>query len=224
MDKILCVISGGMDSATLLYKALAEGGDAVEAVSFNYGQRHKKELNYASELCGLLNVRHDVVDVSTLTPYIGGSSLTDDIAVPDGHYTEDSMAITVVPNRNAIMLAIAYGIAVARGAEVVGAAMHAGDHAIYPDCRPAFVEAFDSMQRVAVEGHGHPGLRLWTPFINQSKADIAAEGMGLGVNYAMTWSCYKGQLLHCGKCGTCYERREAFELAGMKDPTEYEDC
>ena len=223
MSKILCVISGGMDSATLLYKALAEGNNVVEAVSFNYGQRHKKELAYATVLCGQLHVRHAIIDLSSITPYIGGSSLTDDIAVPDGHYTEDSMAITVVPNRNAIMLAIAYGIAVARSAEVVGAAMHAGDHAIYPDCRPAFAEAFDGMQRIAVEGHGHPDLHLWTPFIHQSKADITVEGGRLGVNYEMTWSCYKGQSLHCGKCGTCYERREAFELAGMKDPTEYED-
>ena len=100
--------------------------------------------------------------------------------------------------------------------------MHAGDHAIYPDCRPEFVAAFDSMQRVAVQGHGNPSLHLWAPFINQSKADIAAQGIDLGVDYTMTWSCYKGLSLHCGKCGTCYERREAFELAEMKDPTEYE--
>jgi 7-cyano-7-deazaguanine synthase len=222
MGSILCVISGGMDSATLLYKAIAEGESGVDAVSFNYGQRHKKELDYASELCRRLGVRHDVIDVSTLTPYIGGSSLTDDIDVPDGHYTEDSMRITVVPNRNAIMLSIAFGIAVARDASAVGAGMHAGDHAIYPDCRPEFVEAFDKMQKVAVQGHGNPSLYLWTPFINYSKADIAAEGSSLGVDYALTWSCYKGQQFHCGKCGTCYERREAFSLAGVEDPTEYE--
>jgi 7-cyano-7-deazaguanine synthase len=221
VDKILCVISGGMDSATLLYKAMTEREEKVEAISFNYGQRHKKELAYAAELCGRLNVRHDIIDLSSITPYIGGSSLTDDIAVPDGHYTEDSMKITVVPNRNAIMLAVAFGVAVARNSSVVGAGMHAGDHAIYPDCRPEFVSAFDAMQRIAVQGHGDSSLHLWTPFINQSKADIAVEGGRLGVNYEMTWSCYKGQSLHCGKCGTCYERREAFELAGMKDPTKY---
>ena len=119
------------------------------------------------------------------------------------------------------MLSIAYGIAVARGAEIVGAAMHSGDHAVYPDCRPAFVEAFDSMQRIAVEGHGHPGLHLWTPFINQSKTDIAREGALLGVDYSRTWSCYKGLDVHCGLCGTCYERREAFQEAGIEDPTLY---
>ena len=221
MDKILCVISGGMDSATLLYKALAWEGKTVEALSFNYGQRHKVELSYASSLCATLGVTHDIIDISAITPYIGGSSLTDDIDVPEGHYTSDTMSITVVPNRNAIMLSIAYGIAVARGAEIVGAAMHSGDHAVYPDCRPAFVEAFDSMQRIAVEGHGHPGLHLWTPFINQSKTDIAREGALLGVNYSQTWSCYKGLDVHCGLCGTCYERREAFQEAGVQDPTVY---
>ena len=222
MIKVLCVISGGMDSATLLYKGLAMWGQGVEALSFNYGQRHKIELEYASALCKGLRVRHDTIDISSITPFIGGSSLTDDIPVPEGHYTSDTMAITVVPNRNAIMLSIAYGVAVARGAQLVGAGMHSGDHAIYPDCRPAFVEAFQSMQAIAVEGHGNPDLRLWTPFINQSKADIVKQGALLGVNYGMTWSCYNGQGHHCGKCGTCYERREAFELAGIKDPTEYE--
>jgi len=233
VDKILCVISGGMDSATLLYKAVsnAESGvdkgrgatTVVEAISFDYGQRHKKELQYASALCKQLDIKHDVIDISSITPHIGGSSLTDDIEVPEGHYSEDSMSITVVPNRNAIMLSIAFGIAVARGAKTIGAAMHAGDHAIYPDCRPQFVETFDAMQRVSVEGHGHPELHLWTPFINSSKADIATEGKELDVDYSMTWSCYKGLSLHCGKCGTCYERREAFELAGMEDVTAYED-
>ena len=223
MGNILCVISGGMDSATLLYKALAESDNEVQAISFNYGQRHKKELYYASRLCQHLNVRHDIIDISSITPFIGGSSLTDDIEVPEGHYTEDSMAITVVPNRNAIMLTIAYGIAVARESEAVGAAMHAGDHAIYPDCRPLFVSSFNDMQKIAVEGHGHLDLHLWTPFINQSKADIAREGKLLGVDYSKTWSCYKGLDFHCGKCGTCYERREAFELAEMTDPTIYEE-
>jgi len=220
MDKILCVISGGMDSATLLYKAI-ERESVVEAISFDYGQRHKKELEYARALCKTLQVRHDVIDISAITPHIGGSSLTDDIAVPDGHYTSATMSITVVPNRNAIMLAIAYGIAVAREATIVGAAMHAGDHAIYPDCRPDFVRAFDAMQRIAVEGHGNPNLHLWTPFINATKTDIAKEGESLGVDYSLTWSCYKGLDDHCGLCGTCYERREAFEEAGIDDPTVY---
>ena len=218
----LCVISGGMDSATLLHLALSQDEQA-EAVSFDYGQRHRKELKYARELCDSLGVRHDVVDISAIRFHIGGSALTsDDIDVPEGHYESDNMKLTVVPNRNAIMLSIAFGIAVARGAERVGAAMHAGDHAVYPDCRPAFVEAFNTMQGVAVEGHGHPDLHLWTPFIHKTKTEIAALGGTLQVDYSLTWSCYKGLDLHCGVCGTCYERREAFRDSGVVDPTLYQ--
>jgi len=211
-----------MDSATLLHLALSQDEQA-EAVSFDYGQRHRKELEYARELCDSLGVRHDVVDISAIRSHIGGSALTsDDIDVPEGHYESDNMKLTVVPNRNAIMLSIAFGIAVARGAERVGAAMHAGDHAVYPDCRPAFVEAFNTMQGVAVEGHGHPGLHLWTPFIHKTKTEIAALGGTLQVDYSLTWSCYKGLDLHCGVCGTCYERREAFRDSGVVDPTLYQ--
>ena len=181
MESILCVISGGMDSATLLYKAMEM--TRVEAVSFNYGQRHKKELTYASDMCKRLGVEHTIIDITSLTPHIGGSALTDNIEVPEGHYSAPSMAITVVPNRNAIMLTIAFGIAVARNSSLVGAAMHAGDHAVYPDCRPEFVDTFNTMQRTAVEGHGDPYLHLWTPFINETKTDIAREGLRLGVDY-----------------------------------------
>jgi 7-cyano-7-deazaguanine synthase len=120
------------------------------------------------------------------------------------------------------MLAISYGIAVARGVEVIGAAMHSGDHAIYPDCRPAFTEAFDRMERLAVDGYGHPDIRLWTPFINKTKTEIASIGGDLGIDYANTWSCYKGAELHCGACGTCYERKEAFQDSGVTDNTRYE--
>jgi 7-cyano-7-deazaguanine synthase len=133
------------------------------------------------------------------------------------------MAVTVVPNRNAIMLSVAYGAAVADGAEVVAAAVHAGDHFVYPDCRPAFVDAFDAMERLATEGFGHEELRLYTPFVDKTKADIAKIGAELGVPYADTWSCYEGGEVHCGFCGTCTERKEAFELAGVLDPTVYQD-
>ena len=173
MSKILCVISGGMDSATLLYKTIEGKENQVEAISFDYGQRHRKELVYASNLCDELGINHAVIDISSITPYIGGSALTDDIDVPDGHYSAPSMAVTVVPNRNAIMLSIAFGIAVARQSSAVAAAMHSGDHAIYPDCRPEFVDKFNAMQRTATEGYSDPGLYLWTPFIDKTKTDIA---------------------------------------------------
>ena len=228
---ILCVVSGGMDSATMLYKAqqsllVTEGSRAgearVEAISFNYGQRHIKELSYASMLCKELGVRHDIIDISSLRPYIGGSALTDDIEVPEGHYASESMALTVVPNRNAIMLSIAVGIGVARQALMVGAAMHAGDHAVYPDCRPQFVKAFQRMTDVATEGFTATGsLYIWTPFIECSKTEIASEGAALGVDYSLTWSCYKGEVNHCGVCGTCVERKEAFRDSGVPDPTVY---
>lgn len=132
------------------------------------------------------------------------------------------MALTVVPNRNAIMLTVAYGVAVAEEAAMVATGVHAGDHFIYPDCRPAFIESFDAMQRVAVEGFGDPNLRLHAPFMQQSKGDIVALGARLGVPFADTWSCYAGGSVHCGLCGTCVERRESFTLAGVPDPTIYQ--
>jgi 7-cyano-7-deazaguanine synthase len=131
------------------------------------------------------------------------------------------MAVTVVPNRNAIMLSIAYGVAAAEGATLVAFAVHAGDHFVYPDCRPQFVEAFDMMQRQAVAGFGHPDLRLYAPFVKKTKAQIVETGITLGVPYEDTWSCYEGGTVHCGLCGTCNERKEAFQLAGVPDPTEY---
>jgi 7-cyano-7-deazaguanine synthase len=153
---------------------------------------------------------------------LGGSALTDDIAVPDGHYAEESMKITVVPNRNAIMLAIAYGLAVAQGADTVAAAVHGGDHFIYPDCRPAFIEAFQTMENYALDGQ--PPIGLYVPFVMLAKADIVAIGEKLAVPFAETWSCYKGGTMHCGRCGTCVERLEAFQLALVPDPTDYADA
>ena len=162
-----------------------------------------------------------MVDISGIGRLLSGSALTDDVDVPYGHYAAENMAVTVVPNRNAIMLSIAYGVAVACNASLVACAVHAGDHYVYPDCRPAFIEAFDTMERLAVEGFGDPSLRLYAPFLNKTKAEIVKIGGALGVPYADTWSCYEGGDLHCSLCGTCNERKEAFELAGVPDPTEY---
>lgn len=220
--KTIVICSGGLDSVILSHKVAREG-ELLGLVSFNYGQRHKKEVDYAARAAAVLGVRHDIVDISGIGALLTGSALTDDVNVPDGHYTEESMKITVVPNRNAIMLTIAYGIASSRGAEAVAAAVHGGDHFIYPDCRPAFVEAFDKMQRLALDGVGDSQISFYTPFLNWTKAQIAAEGARLGVDMGATWSCYKGGDIHCGRCGTCVERREAFHLAGVSDPTEYAD-
>ncbi len=218
--KTLVVCSGGMDSVTLAHK-VAQEHELVGLVSFNYGQRHLKELDFARACADDLGVEHIVIDISGIGRQLSGSALTDDVAVPDGHYAEETMRITVVPNRNAIMLAIAFGIAAARGAEAVATAVHGGDHFIYPDCRPGFTEAFETMQRQALAGVAD--VRLYTPYVHTDKAAIAAEGVRLGVDYTRSWSCYKGGEIHCGRCGTCVERREAFHMAGAEDPTAYAD-
>lgn len=219
--KTIVVCSGGLDSVTLAHKVAAEDGDFC-LVSFDYGQRHKKELAYAKKCGARLPARHRIVDIAAVGRLLSGSALTDEQAVPDGHYAEETMCITVVPNRNAIMLAIAFGAAAAEQAGRVAAAMHGGDHFIYPDCRPAFIQAFETMQRQALDGVAD--VALYTPFLLLSKADIVGEGARLGVPFEETWSCYKGGALHCGRCGTCVERREAFHLAGVRDPTAYEDA
>lgn len=209
-----------MDSVTLAYLLASEGYD-LHLLSVEYGQRHSKELRYAGLCANRLGAKFDVVDISGVGRLLSGSALTDDVPVPHGHYAAQNMALTVVPNRNAIMLAIAYGVAVSEDAVVVAAGVHAGDHYVYPDCRPGFVEAFDKMQREAVEGFGDESLRLYAPFVYKTKAEIVEIGTCLGVPYADTWSCYEGEEVHCGLCGTCNERKEAFELAGVPDPTEY---
>lgn len=219
-ETAVAIVSGGMDSATLAY-LLAEEGYGLRLLAFDYGQRHKKELDYARRCAERLDAAFDLVDIREVGKLLSGSALTDDVDVPHGHYAAENMAVTVVPNRNAIMLSVAYGAAVAEGAALVAAAMHAGDHYVYPDCRPEFTEAFAAMQEKAVEGFGHEKLRLYTPFIDSDKAGIVKVGARLGVPYEETWSCYEGGDLHCGLCGTCNERREAFALAGMPDPTRY---
>ncbi|MBX3456267.1 MAG: 7-cyano-7-deazaguanine synthase QueC [Ferrovibrio sp.] len=218
---ILC--SGGVDSVTLAHKVAAER-QLVQLLTFDYGQRHAKELDYAARTAKRLGARHDVVDIRALARFLSGSSLMADAAdaVPDGHYAQETMKSTIVPNRNAIMLTIAFGIASGQGAEAVGIAVHGGDHFIYPDCRPGFIAAFAEMQQRALEGMGE--VALYSPFLHTDKAGIVAEGARLGVPYAETWSCYKGGERHCGRCGTCVERAEAFHLAGIPDPTEYEDA
>jgi 7-cyano-7-deazaguanine synthase len=216
----IVVCSGGLDSVTLAYKVHREH-TLAGLVSFDYGQRHKKELNYAKLCAESLGVPFSIIDLASVGTQLSGSALTDDIDVPDGHYAEESMKATVVPNRNAIMLTIAYGIAAAQGVDAVATAVHGGDHFIYPDCRPEFIDAFAAMQDQALDGLAK--ITLYTPFLHGSKADIAAEAARLQVPFANTWSCYKGGDIHCGKCGTCVERIEAFSLAEVKDPTAYQD-
>ncbi|WP_337270112.1 7-cyano-7-deazaguanine synthase QueC [Oryzifoliimicrobium ureilyticus] len=218
--KTVVVCSGGLDSVSLAHRIAADH-DLVLLLSFNYGQRHVRELDYAAACAARLGVPHEVIDMRNIGNRLTGSALTDDVDVPDGHYAEETMKSTVVPNRNAIMLTIAFGIAAARKADNVAIAVHGGDHFIYPDCRPDFIDAFQAMQNRALDGYA--SVRLLAPYVNQTKADIVADGARHHTPFAETWSCYKGGQHHCGRCGTCVERREAFHLAGVEDPTEYED-
>ncbi len=217
----LVICSGGLDSVTLAYKVAREA-TLAGLISFNYGQRHLKELDAAAACAKQLGVPHDIVDLRALAALLPGSALTDDtVDVPHGHYQEESMRATVVPNRNAIMMTIAFGAASARELDAVALAVHGGDHFIYPDCRPGFIDAFAEMERQALDGVHSPELQA--PFVNSTKADIVRAGAALDVPFADTWSCYAGDDIHCGRCGTCVERREAFQLAGVTDPTVYTD-
>ena len=221
MIKTVAIVSGGMDSIALVHH-LVDQGHVVDVISFDYGQRHRKELNFAQDCAERLNLAWHLVDLSNLTDLLATSALTNSVMeVPDGHYAEDTMRITVVPNRNAIMLNIAAGLAVSIGAKHIATGVHAGDHYIYPDCRPQFIDATERMLKIANEGFINPEFSMLAPFVNSTKADIARLGDRLNVPWESTWSCYKGNEIHCGACGTCFERREAFAEAGINDPTNY---
>lgn len=216
------IVSGGMDSTVASY-LMHRGSARLTLLSFDYGQRHRVEIDHARRTSQALSADHHVIDLTGVTRLLSGSALTDaTVPVPDGYYTDSSMRTTVVPNRNAIMLDVAVGQAVAVGADAVVFGAHAGDHPVYPDCRPAFLRAYQRMAMLANEGFAHPQLRVLAPFLERTKADIAAIGAQLGVPFTNTWSCYKGGSLHCGLCGTCVERREAFQLGGVADPTVYQ--
>jgi 7-cyano-7-deazaguanine synthase len=219
--KTIVICSGGLDSVSLAHRVAAEH-ELHGLLSFDYGQRHRKEVTFAAACAARLKVPHQNIDIRDIGRALSGSALTDDVAVPDGHYAEDTMRVTVVPNRNAIMLAIAFGVASPRGADAVATAVHGGDHFIYPDCRPGFIDAFETMQRHALEGYAD--ITLFAPYVNVPKSAIVTDGSRHGTPFAETWSCYKGGEVHCGRCGTCVERREAFDLAGIADPTVYADA
>jgi 7-cyano-7-deazaguanine synthase len=223
----IVILSGGMDSTAAAYLAHVQAVDddgVVEYLSFDYGQRHVKELDYAAKTAAKLEGEHIVVDLSKVQDLIATSALTnDDIDVPEGHYEEESMKQTVVPNRNAIMLNIAVGRAVSIGAYAVFAGVHAGDHAVYPDCRPEFIDSITQLARVANEGFIDPNFVIRAPWLHLTKADIVRAGEDLDVPWKDTWTCYKGGQIHCGRCSTCVERLEAFHEADVKDPVSYAD-
>ena len=215
--KTVVLVSGGMDSVVALYHAHA-AHEVVGAVSFDYGSKHNpKEIPFAAYHCARLGVPHRTIPLAFINELFASDLLQSGGAIPDGHYEELTMKQTVVPFRNGIMLSIAAGYAESVEAQGLIIAAHSGDHAIYPDCREAFMLAMSDAIRLGT----YAEVQLLRPFIHFSKAQIAARGHELGVDFAQTWSCYKGQDIHCGTCGTCVERREAFELAGLPDPPVY---
>lgn len=215
--RYIVIHSGGLDSSVLL--AYLKQQHEVRSLSIDYGQRHRTELEYADRFCEALYIPHCVADLRNIRALISGSSQTsDDIAVPHGHYAAENMKTTVVPNRNMIMLAVAIGHAISQEADAVAFAAHAGDHTIYPDCRPEFVE---TMRRAASLADWRQ-VSLAAPFVTFTKARIVQLGANLGVPLHLTYSCYEGKEHHCGKCGTCQERKEAFQVAGVEDPTVYD--
>lgn len=216
MKDTILILSGGMDSVTMLY----EYKDRIAvALTFDYGSNHnKREAQYAKMHCERLGVEHLLLPLQFIHDYFKSSLLEGADAVPEGHYADANMKSTVVPFRNGIMLAVACGIAESRGLKYVMIANHFGDHSIYPDCRAGFVRA---MSQAMAEGT-YDGITLFAPYTDISKTDIARRGAALGIDYSLTYSCYKGGEKHCGKCGTCVERKEAMREAGIDDTTEYE--
>jgi len=218
MERAVVMISGGMDSATLLYKVV-NGGYDTSTISFDYGQKHKKELKCAQQICNELGVKNTIVSLEVLNALAPSALTRKEWDVPEGHYTDENMKQTVVPNRNMVMLALATSYAISKKARFLFYGVHSGDHAIYPDCRPDF---YASM-RDAIMRADWCEVLLKAPFIMMDKGDIAIEGKKLGVNYELTWTCYQGREKACGKCGSCVERLEAFEKADMEDPIDYQD-
>lgn len=216
MKDCVIVVSGGVDSITLLH----DYRDRIAlAVTFDYGSNHNaREIPFARLHCERLGIPHLVINLDFMARHFQSSLLQGADAIPEGNYDDDNMRSTVVPFRNGIMLSVAAGLAETHNLKYVMLANHGGDHAIYPDCRPEFIDAMSQ----AIEAGTYSRTQVLAPYTNITKADISARGHQLGINYAETWSCYKGGEHHCGRCGTCTERREAFRLAGIPDPTVYD--
>ncbi|GAA5141649.1 7-cyano-7-deazaguanine synthase QueC [Thalassotalea piscium] len=216
-NKVVVIFSGGMDSFTVLNRALKDGKE-VFALSFDYGQRHVKELECASKVCKSLAVSHKVIDISAINQLLAGSSLTDDIEIPEGNYEVDNMKSTVVPNRNMILISLAVAYAVSVKASQVYYGAHSGDHNIYPDCRPEFVEKMNDVCQIA----NYDAVEIFSPYLTVSKSAILTDGLSMGLDYSNTWTCYNGRDKACGKCGACQERLEAFRDNNAIDPISYE--
>ena len=216
MKNSVIIVSGGMDSITLLYDHKDE---IALGISFDYGSNHNaREIPFAKMYCERLGIKHITINLDFMHQYFKSSLLDGAEAIPEGHYADDNMKSTVVPFRNGIMLSIAIGIAESNNLDQVFIANHGGDHTIYPDCRPEFINAIDA----AATAGTYNNVKVVAPYTKITKSDIARIGKKLGIDYTETWSCYKGGEVHCGKCGTCVERKEALAEAGIEDKTIYE--
>lgn len=216
MKNSVIIVSGGMDSITLLYDHKDE---IALGISFDYGSNHNaREIPFAKMHCEKLGIKHITINLDFMHQYFKSSLLDGAEAIPEGHYADDNMKSTVVPFRNGIMLSIAIGIAESNNLDQVFIANHGGDHTIYPDCRPEFINAIDA----AATAGTYNNVKVVAPYTKITKSDIARIGKKLGIDYTETWSCYKGGEVHCGKCGTCVERKEALAEAGIEDKTIYE--
>ncbi len=218
-NRVVLILSGGLDSTTLLYRLLKEKKE-IYCLTFRYGQKHVKEVQYAAKNCEKFHLPHKILSLDNLTSegIFGPNALTSDTEIPHGEYDDISMMDTVVPNRNMILLSLALAYAISIRAEAIYYGAHGGDHAIYPDCRPEFVSA---MQQVANLCHYWP-IKLEAPYLHFSKADIVKEGLEMNVDYSLTWTCYQGGELACGQCGSCDERLKAFAANNAVDPIPYE--
>lgn len=217
MKRVVALVSGGMDSVVALYEA-ARNHRVVGALSFDYGSKHNpREIPMAQWHCRNLGIRHFCIRLDFIGTLFKSDLLKTGGAIPDGHYEEQTMQRTVVPFRNGILLSIAAGYAESHDAQALVIAAHSGDHAIYPDCREKFMTSMAEAVRLGT----YARIEILRPFIAMNKARIASRGLQLGVDFSKTWSCYKGGKIHCGTCGTCVERREAFLVSGIADPTRY---
>jgi len=212
MSSVLVVYSGGLDSYTLLNKAM-KNFDRVEAITFNYGQKHNKEIEYAKSNCAELNIKHEVVNLD-LENVLAGSALVGDIDIPEGNYDKEKMKQTIVPNRNMIMISVAASLVIKNNIEYLWYAAHSGDHEIYPDCRPEFIDKMTAVLEIC----DYHKINFEAPFQNLSKSEIVSTGLSMGLDYSKTWTCYEGKEKPCGKCSACLERALSFEANNTEDP------
>lgn len=221
MNKGVCIISGGLDSCVAAYHMKKDLNLDLALITFDYGQKHKKEIEYAYEISKDLRCIWQLIKISLPQNVIEASSLTGLKEVPEGHYHEENMRSTVVANRNTIMLSYAWAYACSFKAIKLGCGAHAGDHFIYPDCRPEYFHHLEQAFQLGTIGCRHEDLCLYVPLVNMNKSEIIQKGIELDVPFEKTWTCYKGLDLPCGKCGSCDERIRAFQEIGLKDPVEY---